>query len=51
MRDDVFWARLALRGRVGFGEAYVAGDLDATTSSALIALLAATSRRRASAIR
>ena len=39
VRDD-FFRRLALRGRVGFGEAYVAGDFTTPDLPALIALLA-----------
>ena len=38
VRDD-FFRRLALRGRVGFGEAYVAGDFRTDDLPGLIALL------------
>ena len=38
VRDD-FFRRLALRGRVGFGEAYVAGDFTTPDLPGLIALL------------
>jgi cyclopropane-fatty-acyl-phospholipid synthase len=38
LRDD-FFRRLALRGRVGFGEAYVAGDFETPDLPGLIALL------------
>jgi cyclopropane-fatty-acyl-phospholipid synthase len=38
VRED-FFRRLALRGRVGFGEAYVAGDFETPDLPGLIALL------------
>ncbi len=38
VRDD-FFRRLALRGRVGFGEAYVAGDFETDDLPGLIGLL------------
>jgi cyclopropane-fatty-acyl-phospholipid synthase len=37
---DAFWRRLALRGRVGFGEAYVAGDWTTGDLPGLLGLFA-----------
>jgi len=40
IRRDEFFRRLALRGRVGFGEAYVAGDWTTDDLPGLLGLLA-----------